>query len=96
MPYMGSSIHQHEELRAGMLDAPKTPCGVCNVPCWEECSHCFAPMCPECAVRCAACRSDNEYCLTCAVRCRYAEIDGKFYCENCQPEFEPELEEVRR
>ena len=96
MPYMGSSIRPSEELRAGMVEASKTPCNVCNVPCWEECSNCYAPMCDECAVKCAGCDSDNAYCLSCAVRCGYAEINGKHYCENCAGEFESELEEIRR
>jgi hypothetical protein len=82
---MSGTIHQHEELRAGMLDAAKTPCSVCNVACWGECSNCFAPMCTECAVKCVGCKSDNEYCLACAVRCGYAEIMGKHWCENCAP-----------
>lgn len=88
------TIFMHEELRAGMLDAD--PCSICRVASETDCSNCNAPMCRECAVKCAGCDSDNEYCLACAVRNGHVEIDGKQFCEDCAAAMESELEEARR
>lgn len=84
--YIGGTIRPHEELRAGMLDAANV-CE-CGAKSETECDNCQAELCGECAVKCAGCDSDNEYCVACATRCGYVEHHGKHSCENCAGEFE--------
>jgi hypothetical protein len=72
------------------------PCVICTQESEIQCDNCHDNICLECAVSCAHCQTD-AYCIPCAIkRTEFEQINGEWYCGNCAPEFEPELEEARR